>query len=106
MRSDDAADGMTARENDAAMIHHCVGPNYGGQILRDFGALHDCAPTGRAPVCFCIRREHGVTVTADTLHKASVEDASTGAQIVSAIAACALARAVDRPPFGAPRGDR
>jgi hypothetical protein len=77
LRGDDAADGVAAREHNAAMIHHCVGRRCVGRhcMLQIFGrglwqekTLYKRATAGGAPVGFGFSAEHGAALAADTFH--------------------------------------
>lgn len=72
MRRDDAANGMTARQHETAMIQHCVHQTFGRALwLR--GPVDQRATAGGAPVGFGFRRENGVAMAADAFHVFSVE---------------------------------
>ena len=65
LRRDDAADGVTAREQDSAMI------NFGFALIsfgRKRGALDQSASARRAPVGSGLIGENSVTLGADAFH--------------------------------------
>ena len=66
---DDAAQGMTARQNDAAVVD--FGRRHAGNLrFGQGGALRQGSATGRAPVCFLVDGEDSVAMGADPLHEA------------------------------------
>ena len=69
MGGDDAAQGMTARQNDAAMV------DFGRRNARSLrfgqgGAFRQGTAAGRAPVGFLVDGKDSVAVGADLLHEA------------------------------------
>lgn len=70
MRRNDAAERMTARQHNAAIIHfHCVGRPF-GEVL----AFDERASAGRAPVGLRGLGQHGVALGADSFHVQRVTD--------------------------------
>jgi len=73
----DAAQRVTAREHDAAMV------NLGGRARR-LGivggglTLQQSATAGRAPVCLGLRGENGVAMAADTFHSKTILPCARG----------------------------
>ena len=65
---DDAAEGVTARENNASVID--LGRRDSGNLrFGQGGALSQGSAAGRAPIGFLVNCEDGVAMGADALHE-------------------------------------
>ena len=76
MRGDDAAEGVAAGQDNAAVVDF-NGGSTGRVESRQERAFNQRATAGRAPVRFGVFVEHGMTLAADSLHVHQDNDRAT-----------------------------